>query len=177
MEKRSWNGFNITVTSVLGKPQLNVDRYCQLAEIDAVVTARFGRRWFNRSHKFRKGPCLRLPIHREDLDYVSSQARLMQDAVSCVIENFDYLKGEGNYVTAESLEKLEQIGAALPGLQNALEEVLQENGRIVRVERSISERWAYISLPVGGAIYCIPKVKRIAVYGASLEELESWINS
>ncbi|MBA4078544.1 MAG: hypothetical protein C0508_26180, partial [Cyanobacteria bacterium PR.023] len=117
MEKRSWKGFNITVTSVLGKPQLKVDHYCQLAEIEAVVTARFGRRWFNRSHKFRKGPCLTLPIYREDLDYMSSQARLMEDAVSCVIENFDYLKGEGSYVTAESLEKLEQVGPALPSLQ------------------------------------------------------------
>lgn len=177
MEKRSWNGFNITVTSVLGKPQLNVDRYCQLAEIDAVVTARFGRRWFNRSHKFRKSANLRLPIDRDELDYKSFQARLMEDAVSCVIENFDYLKGDADYVTAESLEKFEQIGPILPGLQNALKEVLQENGRIVRVERSISERWAYISLPVGGAMYCIPEVKRIAVYGASLEELESWINT
>lgn len=177
MKKRSWNGFKITVTSVLGNPQLKVDRYCQQAEIDAVVTARFGRRWFYRLHKFRRDASLKLPIYQDELDYKSSQARSMEDAVSCVIENFDYLKGEDDYITAESLEKFEQIGPALPGLQNALKEVLQENGRIVRVERSISERWAYISLPVGGAIYCIPEVKRIPVYGASLEELESWINT
>lgn len=103
--------------------------------------------------------------------------RQMEDAVICAIKNFDFLKGQNTYITAESLDKLKQIGPALPGLQNALKEVLQENGRIVRVERSISERWAYISLPAGGAIYFIPEVKRIPVYGASLEELESWINS
>ena len=103
--------------------------------------------------------------------------RQMEEAVICAIKNFDLLKGQNTYITAERLDKVKQIGPALPGLQNALKEVLQENGRIVRVERSISERWAYISLPAGGAIYCIPEVKRIAVYGASLEELESWINS
>jgi hypothetical protein len=132
MEKRSWNGFKIMLTSVFGKPQLKVD---------------------------------------------FADRRLLEEAVICAIKNFDLLKGQNTYITAESLEKLELIRPALLGLQNALKEVLQENGRIVRVERSISERWAYILLPAGGAIYCIPEVKRIPVYGASLEELESWINS